>query len=200
MSDEPGSQAAALELADRKTLIREMGALLKGVRARAGLSLRDVQRKAGIPRSTVSNAESGKHLPTMETGLAIISACRSTQEEREHFRELRSRVVQKTPNPQPASSTLPAAYLAAQSVLSNGRPARRYEVMRGGNLLSADRVILATTNPGDVFFAIQLNAPPYAGRHYGFLEMASQNGAGLWGYIDKGKLAHGRSDNLPPTA
>jgi transcriptional regulator with XRE-family HTH domain len=74
------------------------------------------------------------------------------------------------------------------------QPARRYEVTRSGNLLSAHRSVMGTTQPGDVFYATRLNAAPYAGRHYGVLERTGQ-----WGYIDVGKVTHPRATCIPHT-
>lgn len=50
---------------------------LELLRLDAGLSLRDLMRSTGIPRSTLSDALAGRRAPKLETVLAIVSACRA---------------------------------------------------------------------------------------------------------------------------
>jgi tetratricopeptide (TPR) repeat protein/transcriptional regulator with XRE-family HTH domain len=48
---------------------------LESVRRIAGLSLRDLVRSTGIPRSTLSDALAGRRMPRLETVLAVVRAC-----------------------------------------------------------------------------------------------------------------------------
>lgn len=50
---------------------------LELLRLKAGLSLRELVRLTGIPRSTLSDALAGRRVPRLETVLAIVRACES---------------------------------------------------------------------------------------------------------------------------
>ena len=59
---------------------REFAADLESIRLAAGLSLRELARSAGIPRSTLSDALAGRRMPRLETVLAIARACEADPE------------------------------------------------------------------------------------------------------------------------
>jgi tetratricopeptide (TPR) repeat protein/transcriptional regulator with XRE-family HTH domain len=50
-------------------------AALDRLRVERGLSLRDLAKVAGVPRSTLSDALSGRRLPRLQTVLAVVRAC-----------------------------------------------------------------------------------------------------------------------------
>jgi transcriptional regulator with XRE-family HTH domain/tetratricopeptide (TPR) repeat protein len=54
---------------------QEFAADLESMRHSAGLSLRELVRSTGIPRSTLSDALAGRRMPRLETVLAIARAC-----------------------------------------------------------------------------------------------------------------------------
>jgi tetratricopeptide (TPR) repeat protein/lambda repressor-like predicted transcriptional regulator len=54
---------------------QDLAADLESMRRGVGLSLRDLVRSTGIPRSTLSDALAGRRVPRLETVLAIARAC-----------------------------------------------------------------------------------------------------------------------------
>lgn len=50
---------------------------LELLRLDSGLSLRELVRSTGIPRSTLSDALAGRRAPKLETVLAITAACKA---------------------------------------------------------------------------------------------------------------------------
>jgi transcriptional regulator with XRE-family HTH domain len=55
--------------------IREVARTLQRARAEAGLSLRELARRAGTSHATLSAYEQGKKMPSVETFLRILRAC-----------------------------------------------------------------------------------------------------------------------------
>lgn len=55
--------------------IREVARTLKEARAHAGLSLRELAKRAGTSHATLSAYEQGKKMPSVETFLRILGAC-----------------------------------------------------------------------------------------------------------------------------
>jgi transcriptional regulator with XRE-family HTH domain len=53
----------------------DFAADLESMRRAVGLSLRELARSTGIPRSTLSDALAGRRMPRLETVLAIARAC-----------------------------------------------------------------------------------------------------------------------------
>ena len=53
---------------------------LESMRRNAGLSLRELVRSTGIPRSTLSDALAGRRMPRLETVLAIARACEADRD------------------------------------------------------------------------------------------------------------------------
>ncbi|MDH4023757.1 MAG: helix-turn-helix domain-containing protein [Gammaproteobacteria bacterium] len=56
-------------------LSSDTAALLARARARAGLSLREVARRAGTSHATLHAYESGKKIPSVVTFLRVLEAC-----------------------------------------------------------------------------------------------------------------------------
>jgi tetratricopeptide (TPR) repeat protein/transcriptional regulator with XRE-family HTH domain len=54
---------------------------LEQLRLTAGLSLRDLERATGVPRSTLSDALAGRRIPRLETVLAVVRACGADENE-----------------------------------------------------------------------------------------------------------------------
>jgi plasmid maintenance system antidote protein VapI len=200
--------------------VADFGRRLKELTAHAGFSVRELARAVDLPRSTVSDALGGKRLARQETVLAIVRACGGDEAEwRSAWAQVQLARAGSPPStgPQPAvappASSKKRVWLVVTAVamavgvgfvvarMSDDpadapcRPARRYDVVQGGNLLAADRTILVATQPGDVFYATQLDATPYTSRHYGNLVRTGQ-----WGYVDAQKLAHGAPACLPASA
>jgi tetratricopeptide (TPR) repeat protein/transcriptional regulator with XRE-family HTH domain len=84
---------------------------LEALRFKAGLSLRSLARTSGIPRSTLSDALSGRRVPRLETVLAIVRACGADpQPWRQRWAELkRDRQTGTDPgHPRPPAAPVPA--------------------------------------------------------------------------------------------
>ena len=61
---------------DAARLAAEVGARLKALRAAEGISLSELARRAGLGKGTLSELESGRRNPTLETLFALTTALR----------------------------------------------------------------------------------------------------------------------------
>lgn len=121
--DEVPGRSGPDSIVDRAELARR----LTEQRERAGLSVRDVSRAAGLPLGTVGGYLSGRHLPqlaTMDQFARMLAALAIPEDERPAWLEVVSR-LRRAPGPRPAATTPPyrglAAYEQGDAALYFGR-------------------------------------------------------------------------------
>ncbi len=145
------TSARPAELPDRAALARELTRL----REAAGLSVRDVARRAGLPLATVGGYLSGRHLPqpaTMDQFERMLVALGVPDADRAAWVEVASR-LRRVPGPRPASARPPYRGLAPYDVddaeLFVGREQSvRALVERVGGAPAHPVVVLAASGSG----------------------------------------------------
>jgi len=203
VTEGPGEAA---ERPDVPEFRQDFAAGLQQLRRRAGLSYRELQRRTGVPVSTLNDAVSGRVLPRWDTVEAIVRACAADVEQwRERWLridneqpvEQPSAVVMEPPSgrTRPASTRLVVALGALLVVtlvagLAGYLTSRRhtppacervwqYRASAAGELYDAGGSTIGNVLPGDL-----VNVRRRDGlRFYGAVARS-----GKWGYVESGIL------------
>jgi hypothetical protein len=215
-SDKPGRAwmgSVMTTVQDGTAGVEAFAADLRELRRTAGQpSYKELERRTGVPRSTLHDGLSGRRLPSQAVTLSVVGALRGDEAAwRERWTALRATLDNE---PDPAADPAPASTTPAGD---SWRPARRvvlvvvgvvlvvgggvagavvwagrgpctvvreYRANSDGAVLNADGKVIGQTRAGDTIEVRSLAHDRYAHRYYG-----TDLRTGGRGYVDEARLA-----------